>query len=177
MKQRLFLTGPIGAGKSTAISWALGEKLAECGGFLTRRHREPHLHFTLESPDGKYRKTFLDFPEGKPEVDLSVFSNICLMGKVLILDEIGGVELLNPEFAAALEAVLNADIPILGVIKGEGPAGALVESLGLAEAYSISASRLRQRLETDPGTLVYPCAHYDETALLLARQWVEEYLP
>lgn len=176
MKRRLFLTGPIGCGKSTAIRRALGDRLRQTGGFLTRRHLEPCLRFTLESPDGEYRRTFLDFSKGKPAVDLSVFSDICLTGKVLLLDEIGGIELLNPEFAAALDAALNRDVPILGVVKGEGPAGALIESLGLDEEYIRAASRLRQKLQSDPGTLVYQCGQYDERALLLARQWVEEYL-
>ena len=176
MKKRLFLTGPMGCGKSTAIKWALGEKITQCGGFLTRRCRKPHLHFPLESPDGKYRKTFLDFSKGKPETDLSVFSDIRLTGKILLLDEIGGIELLNPEFSAALDAVLNQGIPVLGVIKGEGPAGALIESLGLAEEYTYAASRLRQRLKSDPNTLVYECTQYDEIALRLAKQWAEEYL-
>lgn len=176
MKRRLFLTGPIGCGKSTAIGWALGEKVAQCGGFLTRRHRQPHLHFTLESPDGKIQGTFLDFASGKPEMDLSVFSDRYLQGGVLVLDEIGGIELLNPAFTAALESVLDRDIPILGVIKGEGSAGALIESLGLTESYEQAASRLRQRLQTDSDTLVYECKQYDENALLLAKQWGEEYL-
>ena len=175
MKKHLFLTGPIGCGKSTAIATALGGKIAQCGGFLTRRYREPHLHFTLESPDGKVKKTFLDFASGKPEVQLAVFSEIYLRGEILILDEIGGIELLNPEFAAALEAVLGSGIPILGVIKGEGPAGALIDKLGLTEEYHRAAGKLRQQLYNDPNTLVYECTQYDENALLLARQWVEEY--
>ena len=51
MKRRLFLTGPMGCGKSTAIAAALGNRLHDCGGFLTRRYREPWLHFALETPD------------------------------------------------------------------------------------------------------------------------------
>ncbi|MBR6595991.1 MAG: hypothetical protein IKK72_05430 [Oscillospiraceae bacterium] len=176
MKRHLFLTGPIGCGKSTAISRALGDRLTQCGGLLTRRYREPCLHFTLESPDGTYKKTFLSFAEGKPEVELAVFSDISLEGDVLILDEIGGIELLNPGFTAALESALNREVPILGVIKGEGPAGALIESLGLTEKYQQAAHQLRQRLKNDPNTLVYTCGQFDEMALLLAKQWVEEYL-
>ena len=174
MKPRLFLTGSIGCGKSTAITVALGEKITQCGGFLTRRYREPHLHFTLESPDGKVKKTFLDFASGKPEVDLTVFSESYLQGKPIVLDEIGGIELLNSDFADALEVVLTSDTPIIGVIKGEGPAGALIDKLGLTEEYHSAADKLRQQLRNDPNTLVYECTHYDENALLLARQWVEE---
>lgn len=175
MKRRLFLTGPIGCGKSTAIGRALGDRLPRCGGILTRRYREPHLHFVMESPDGSERVTFLDFAKGKPEVNLSAFSDIRLTGKVVLLDEIGGIELLNPAFAAELEHVLAGDIPVLGVIKGEGPAGALIESLGLTGEYERIASRLRQHLREDGDTLVYECGQYDERALGLAQQWAEEY--
>ena len=110
MKRRLFLTGPIGCGKSTAITQALGDKSTRCGGFLTRRHREPHLHFTLESPDGQYSETFLDFPDGKPRLNMDAFSQLgvsLLSGNILVLDEIGGIELLCPDFAAALMQVLQ----------------------------------------------------------------------
>ena len=176
MKKRLFLTGPIGCGKSTAIQVALGEKITQCGGFLTRRHREPYLYFTLESPDGTFQKPFLDFSSAKPEVNLSVFSEMSLHGTVLVLDEIGGIELLNPEFTAALEAALDSDIPILGVIKGEGPAGKLIDKLGLTEEYETAVSKLRQQLRNDPNTMIYECTQYDENALHLARQWTEESL-
>ena len=175
MKRHLFLTGSIGCGKSTAITVALGEKITQCGGFLTRRYRDPYLHFTLESSDGKVKKTFLDFASGKPEVDLTVFSQKDLRGEILVLDEIGGIELLNPEFASALEAVLSSGIPILGVLKGEGAAGALIDRLGLTEEYHWAAGKLRQQLYNDPNTLVYTCTQYDENALLLVRRWVEEY--
>ena len=175
MKRRLFLTGPHGCGKSPAIAAALGDDLALCGGFLTRRHREPRLHFTVERPDGKRKDTFLDFASGRPEADLTVFSETYLQGAPLILDEIGGIELLEPAFAAALEAVLSSDVPILGVIKGEGPAGALIQRLGLTEDYERALAGLRERLLTDPDTLVYECAQFDENALLLARRWAEEY--
>lgn len=175
MKRRLFLTGPIGCGKSTAILEALGDKLPTCGGFLTKRYREPYLHFTLESPDGSQKETFLEFSTGKPVVNLSVFSKVPLQGSILILDEIGGMELLNPDFTTALEALLSSDTPILGVIKGEGPAGALINALGLAEEYIPAIQNLRQRLYSNPNTLVYECAQYDENALHLVKQWAEEY--
>ena len=89
----------------------------------------------------------------------------------------GGIELLEPSFLARLENVLSGDIPILGVIKGEGPAKALTDALGLSEKYAEAAARLRRRLREDPDTLVIECGRYDENALRLARQWVEEYLP
>lgn len=178
MKRRLFLTGPIGCGKSTAIANALGEEITQCGGFLTRRHREPKLHFTLDSPDGQFAETFLDFPNGNPRLNMDAFSHLgvtLLKGDVLVLDEIGGIELLCPEFAAALEQVLQTDIPVIGVMKGEGPAGSLIEALGLSEAYVRSADRLRNRLQNDENALLYECGQFDKQALHLAKQWVKEY--
>lgn len=179
MKRRLFLTGPIGCGKSTAITQALGDKSTRCGGFLTRRHREPHLHFTLESPDGQYSETFLDFPDGKPRLNMDAFSQLgvsLLSGNILVLDEIGGIELLCPDFAAALMQVLQRDIPVIGVMKGEGPAGALIDTLGLSEAYRHAADCLRSQLRNDRSTLLYECRQFDEQALRLAEQWVKEYV-
>lgn len=179
MKRRLFLTGPIGCGKSTAIATALGEDIVRCGGFLTRRYREPYLHFCLETPDGCHKETFLDFSSGKPILNLEIFSSLgtdALRGDVLILDEIGGIELLVPEFVSAFEEILGSDIPILGVIKGEGPASALINTLGLTAQYEAAVSRLREMLKRDTDTLLYECSQYDKKALFLAGQWAEEYL-
>lgn len=179
MKRRLFLTGPMGCGKSTAIANALGAKITGCGGFLTRRYREPYLHFRLEIPDGSRGATFLTFASGKADLKLQVFSELgieSLRGNALVLDEIGGIELLQPEFSAALKCLLERDVPILGVLKGEGPAGALIEALGLTEAYERAAAELRNFLRSDPDTMVYECGHFDKYALRLAEQWAEEYL-
>ena len=179
MKRRLFLTGPIGCGKSTAIEQALGADMARMGGFRTRRCRGANGHavsFYLESPDGGVQKTFLDFSSGKPEVDLSVFSSMDLRGRALILDEIGGMELLEPSFSTALESLLKSDTPVIGVMKGEGPAASLVHALGLTREYEEASHRLRQFLKKDPDTLLYECWQFDDTALQLARQWTEEYL-
>lgn len=179
MKRRLFLTGPIGCGKSTAIANALGEKITCCGGFLTRRHRDEVLSFTLESTDSKKCEIFLDFPDGQPRFHPEVFPQLgveLLAGKVLVLDEIGGVELLCSEFLTALNGVLDSDIPIIGVLKGEGPSGALVRKLGLSDEYNLAAARLRTYLLQDKNTLLYECGQYDENALRLAEQWAEEYL-
>lgn len=181
MKRRLFLTGPIGCGKSTAIAEAVGPRLPEFGGFLTKRTRDQEgraLTFYLESPDGSQREAFLDISSGKPEIHMEVFATLgtaLLTGECLLLDEIGGIELLCPEFTAALNALLESGVPILGVMKGEGPAGALMEKLGLADEYETAANRLRDHLREDENTLLYECGQFDEAALDLARAWVKEY--
>ena len=178
MNHKLFLTGPIGCGKSTAILTAIGEKLPEFGGFLTKRLRNADgqaIAFYLESPDGKIKQTFLDCGGSAPQIHIEIFEQVPLNGKYLVLDEIGGLELLNPTFMAALDALLASDIPVIGVVKGAGPASAMIRKLGLAEAYETAANRFRERLRNDPDTLVYDCEKFDEEALRLAKAWVKEY--
>lgn len=182
MRPKLFLTGPMGCGKSTAIAAGLGSAVTGLGGFLTRRSRDSRGHaaaFSLCAPDGSREAVFLDVSSGAPEVFYGVFRELgvsLLRGRVLVLDEIGGVELLCPEFMAALEAVLASGVPIIGVVKGEEASAALAEKLGLSRAYNAAAGRLRQLLEADPDTLVYPCQMYDEKARALAEAWAEEYV-
>ena len=181
MKRRLFLTGEMGCGKSTAILKAVGENLPQFGGFLTRRITDEDGHalsFYLSSPDGTQKVTFLDCSGASPVLQMEVFRDLApglMTGDCLILDEIGGIELLCPEFMAALEQVLASDIPILGVLKGEGPASAMIRRLGLAEGYETAANALRMRLMKDENTLVYQCTQFDPQALTLAEAWVKEY--
>lgn len=183
MKRHLFLTGAMGIGKSTAILDAAGDKLPRFGGFLTKRTRDAAgrvLSFSLASPDGKLEETFLDFSSGKPEIRMQAFETLgmrLLDGPILLLDEIGGVELTCPDFAQALERVLRSETPILGVMKGAAPAGALTKALGLAEEYTLAAERLRRWLDQSEDTLLYECELFDEKARLLVEQWVEEYCP
>lgn len=182
MKRRLFLTGEMGCGKSTAILTAVGEKLPRFGGFLTRRVRDAQgnaLSFYLISPDGAHQATFLDCAGSRAQVYPEVFRELApklMKGSFLILDEIGGMELLYPEFTAALENLLASGVPVLGVLKGEGPASAMIRRLDLAEEYETAAAALRQRLAEDEDTCVYHCGQFDSQALALARQWVEEYV-
>lgn len=181
MKPRLFLTGPMGYGKSTAIATAIGEKLPEFGGFLTKRTRNEAgqaIAFFLESPDGKQKAQFLDCRGAVPAIHMDVFEAMApglLKGKYLVLDEIGGLELLSPGFMAALDALWKSEIPIIGVVKGEGPASAMIRKLGLSDTYEAAANRFRETLQNDPQTLVYHCRKFDREALQLAREWVKEY--
>ena len=181
MKRRLFLTGPIGCGKSTAIATAIGDKLPEFGGFLTKRTRNDMgqaIAFYLESPDGSQKEVFLDCETVFPKIAMEVFEKTApnlLKGKCIVLDEIGGLELLCPAFMAALDALLESDIPVIGVVKGEGSADAMIQKLGLTKEYEMAANRFRETLKNDLDTQVYECGMFDKYALALAQVWVKEY--
>ena len=188
MKRHLFLTGPMGCGKSTIILHALGpERLQQAGGFLTVRRRYADgrpAYFVLMDPAGKEQGVFLDLTVPEPQVDMEVFSRLgtSLLERArtypfVVLDEIGGIELFCPEFMAALNKLLSSDVPILGVIKGEGPASAMIARLGLTKEYEEAARSLRSRLRDDTHTAIYPCDQLESSALLsLTERWLKEFL-
>ena len=109
MKKRLFLTGPMGCGKSTAIAQALGSTARRGGGFFTRRQldsSEKLTGFSLESPDGARGEIFLDFTQEKPVWNLSVFSQL---GRDLLTDPDAPFLVLD-EPTAALDPIAEHDI-------------------------------------------------------------------
>lgn len=181
MKRRLFLTGPIGCGKSTAIAQGLSDGRGALGGFVTFREGPAHRpqRFWLESMRPRERAVFLDLTEEKPRIDLSAFSGLgvrSLQTGPLLLDEIGGIELLCPEFLEALEDALSGDTPILGVVKAPESSLALARCLGLGEEYETAAKKLRRLLAQDGQTELYICGQFDPRAQDLVGLWAKEYL-
>ena len=185
MERRLFLTGPSGIGKSTLLSAALGERLALAGGFRTVRHRGEDgkpLYFSLETPEGGDLGIFLDL-RGRAANCTEVFRKAgALQLKTApehpfsVLDEIGGTELLVPEFAEALEAFLAGDAPCIGVLKGAGPAAMLASRMELGEAYTDAHRALTAALQADPQTRILDCGALPrEEVQKLISEWVEEY--
>ena len=186
MTKRLFLTGISGCGKSTAIATALGERMALAGGFLTVRRRDDTgraVAYLLQRPDGRDGKVFLDYSGTPARMDLEVFADlgVRLLEEAnnypfIVLDEIGGVELLEPSFRAALERILESGIPCIGVMKIAGPANKMIRKLGLGEEYENAAESLRCWMRRDADTLLYECSQFDPEGLRLAREWVSRYV-
>ena len=184
MKPRLFLTGPSGIGKSTMISRELGERIRRAGGFLTVRDGNEEgrvIGFDIYSADGYGpRDRFLDMTGERPRVDLEVFSGAGLdylrraeERSFAVLDEIGGVELLNDRFMDELARYLGGSQPCIGVMKGPGPAGKLVEMMGLTVRYELARRALFEHLRQDPDTeLVEMACPDDPNALAAVREWV-----
>ena len=112
MKKHLFLTGPSGVGKTTIIKEALGAQIAYAGGFLTERVTDDSgklLGFDLLPTAGYERWQILDYSGEKPAKDNEVFRNqgVRLLNEAAyspfaVLDEIGGFEMLIPQFRNAL---------------------------------------------------------------------------
>ena len=187
MKPRLFLTGPSGCGKSTMIRRELGDLVSRAGGFITVRDRDEQgviRAFEILSADGYgHPERFLDLSGTEPRVDLEVFSgagveHLRRAGErsFAVLDEIGGVELLNESFMDELARFLRGSQPCIGVMKGPGPAGKLVEFMGLSVRYELARRAMFEFLRSDSNTtLIETSGREDAAALNAVREWVAQY--
>ena len=183
--KNLFLTGPVGCGKSTSISDALGEYLPKAGGFLTVRQLDDAgraAAYWMKRPDGSDGKIIIDYSTRPYTMHMEVFEGfgVELLEKAcnfdyVILDEIGGFEVLSDVFMEALMKLLQSDIPCIGVMKGIAPASKMIQKLGLGDAYVQRAQRLRDWMGDSEVTLLYECTQFDPEGRRLACEWVSRY--
>ena len=193
MQRRLFLCGPSGCGKTTMIRSALGGALAGAGGFVTER---------IGAPDGSLRgfellpsaaaagvagftgARFLDYTCDPPVKDNEVFrvEGVRLLTEAqyypfALLDEIGGFELVIPQFRSQLAAFLSSPLPCIGVLKSPAGVEELQMRFGLGEKYPALARRLRETLDRDPDTLVLESSgRGDERAERAVREWAGSFM-
>ncbi|MEG0157688.1 MAG: nucleoside-triphosphatase, partial [Anaerovoracaceae bacterium] len=135
--KHLFFEGPMKEGKSTYIRQLIKDKLNLCGGFASQRlldeegaivgYRVVPAKEALEiervyTPD--LDNVFRLFKENCTVNAPEVFYEGCMNylrdqeGKqFMLLDEIGGMELLVPQFRKALDEILGGGLPCIGVIK------------------------------------------------------------
>lgn len=193
MKKKLFLTGPSGAGKSTIIRQALGPALAYAGGFVTERVSDGEgrlLGYELLPAAAAMSGTayqswrFLDYSGSVPAKDNEVFRNqgVRLLQEAeyypfVLLDEIGGFEMLIPQFRNALAELLNSELPIIGVVKGPENAGEIKRRFGLGDRFTALTDNLRSVLAKDADSILLEVkAPGDPVASRIARAWAEEYV-
>jgi len=183
LPKRLFLLGDIGCGKSSMLCEALGASVSLAGGFRTVRVVEQGrlTGFELLASDGR-RGRFCDLTQGIRRDD-SVFSGLgaellreAARHPFAVLDEFGGMELLVPEFRAALFDFLRSDVPCIGVLKNEQAVQALLARIPLDSPYEHHLQTLRALLEADPDTrLLSTTGWQDEETMAVLRQWVKRY--
>ena len=184
--KNLFLTGPVGCGKSTSIATALGERLQKAGGFLTVRQVDEDgraVAYWIKRPDGSDAQVIIDYSAKPYTMHLEVFESLGVQlleeakqYDYVILDEIGGFEVLSDSFLKALRMLLQSDIPCIGVMKGEGPASKMIQKLGLGDVYVQRAENLRRWMDQDESTRLYTCGQFDPEGLRLAQEWVREFV-
>jgi len=145
MTKHLFLEGTIQTGKSTLLRRMLAPYMNEIGGFSSQRLTDETgrtIAFRIVSvQDTRLTVPYEETPESifrivtddvkglnKPEIFESEGLKY-LTGndgkKLILLDEIGGIELRNDAFRIELFRLLKGDIPCIGVIKQEQNAGTM----------------------------------------------------
>lgn len=187
MKKKLFLTGPDRSGKSKLIHRALGDDIRRAGGFITAREWDGDgnaLSFDLMPADGSGQaERFLEFVDGRAVSHPEVFSQsgtrmLRQAGNrnFVVLDELGGVELLDDSFVRALVQLLRSDTPCIGVLRGPGTAKT-VGVMGLNLRYELARRVLQEHLMKDPNVLVVETTGADDPeAMKLVDAWVAEYV-
>jgi nucleoside-triphosphatase len=131
MGTALLITGAPGSGKTTLIRALIAALPGRAGGFFTEEIREgpDRVGFRVTALDGRtgilaHVKGVRGPKVGRYAVDVSGFEAVGVDAleaatrdaDLIVVDEIGKMELCSPRFAAALEAALNACTPFLGAI-------------------------------------------------------------
>jgi len=131
MGQSVLLTGHPGSGKTTAIRKVVAEFPWEAGGFYTQEIRDDgrRVGFKIVTLDGKEGiLAHVDVP-GQPRVskygvDIHTLDRIGVESiwkaveekSLVVVDEIGPMEILSDRFRQAVIEALESDVPMLGSI-------------------------------------------------------------
>jgi nucleoside-triphosphatase len=125
------LTGHPGVGKTTIINRLIEKLKFPAGGFFTEEIREDNRRtgFAIVTLSGfkgvlAHRNFRSRYKVGKYGVGVHTLNRMgvkeiqmCLMEKkIIVIDEIGKMELLSPQFQEVVEKALDADNTVLGTI-------------------------------------------------------------
>ncbi len=127
----ILLTGEPGCGKTTLIHRVLEQMGCPAGGFTTREIREAGVRqgfmiVTLDGEEGRLADISFEnvLRVGHYGVDLAAVERVAVASirramsdkRLIVIDEIGPMEMLSPEFRNVVSEALNSDCVVLGAI-------------------------------------------------------------
>ena len=192
MRRHLFLSGPAFSGKSRLIRERLGRNLQNAGGFCTElcKALDGSVLGCAMIPtaaaggvEGLEQELFLDMRSFPPAHDSEVFRSLgvrlleeAAWYPFVVLDEIGGIDLIIPQFRNALDSLLNSELPILGVIKSREDSEQMRRLLGPGSRFTAFSDRLFERVAGDPDTELHIIAEdAEKEAADAVAAWSAEY--
>jgi nucleoside-triphosphatase len=132
-KKHIFITGKPGVGKSTIIKKVLQSSKWAIGGFVTEEIREAgaRVGFTIEDIGTGAKKVMAHvrlrsrFRVGRYGVDRAAVESVGVPAlaralresALVVVDEIGKMELFSEEFSRWVDRLIEADKPVLAVIQ------------------------------------------------------------
>lgn len=131
MGKVILLTGRPGSGKTTTIRRIVSRLTREVGGFYTEEIREKGRRvgfriLTMDAQEGVMAHVDIQSPDriGKYGVDLTVVDTLAVESlqraksenSLIIIDEIGPMELLSSKFKGEVLDVINGDSDVLGTV-------------------------------------------------------------
>ncbi len=165
MERYLFLQGPPRVGKSTILRNALLPQESSVSGLMVQRLREdgqvcgyracavhgelPTLEMAyVEDLDGVFLYRGKSFPDVL-EHTVSRARALCAEDscRIIILDEIGGLELSSSAFMQSLEAIMALGKPCLGVFKSRENLAQVIARLGLPPRIFRQSEKVYRRIE------------------------------
>lgn len=167
MRKHLLLEGPSGVGKTTLILNMLGSLRRQTEGFVTQRMVDDtgrtcgfcltpaKLADTAVIPyREQHRDAFIDCITNTYNFDVFINRGMKLLenvnGSPLILtDEIGGLELMEPIIFNKLTELFSKSIPCIGVLKSHDNCMRLMNSKSCWQLYP-RYTAFRKSLETNP---------------------------
>lgn len=130
--KNLFITGKPGSGKTTLIKEVCRDKSSRFGGFFTEELREGNSRsgFVIRTIDGKHgifakKGMKSKYKLDKYGLDLNMLHDIGIQSinnaieedKIIVIDEIGSMEIMSEEFRKILIECLNSQNKILATIR------------------------------------------------------------
>jgi nucleoside-triphosphatase len=200
MSKKLFLYGTIGAGKSTLIRQCLLPYLPSVGGFYVQRILKDGqlIAFRLRpvSVNSDYQLSLaVDNSEGLNDLFLhadqhggwqrnnQVFLETgvnCLRQsfesnkKLILLDELGGIELHIPAFMAEVYKIFKSPTPVLGVVKAPANAQILERVKAGKGVIDANLSFIEDLNNHETATLINVDQENRDAVAVLVKEFVEE---